>query len=31
VAAMLLREEGDALIAIGQPSHTWISGQLAAP
>jgi len=26
---MLLREEGDAVIAIGQPSHTWISGQLA--
>jgi hypothetical protein len=26
---MLLREEGDAVIAIGQASHAWISGQLA--
>jgi hypothetical protein len=26
---VLLREEGDAVIAIGQASHAWISGQLA--
>jgi hypothetical protein len=26
---MLLREEGDGVIAIGQASHAWISGQLA--
>jgi len=26
---MLLREEGDAVIAIGRASHAWISGQLA--
>jgi hypothetical protein len=26
---MVLREEGDAVIAIGQPAHAWISGQLA--
>src|SRR3954469_22313286 len=26
---MLLREEGDAVIAIGQASHAWLSGQLA--
>jgi hypothetical protein len=26
---MLLREDGDAVIAIGQASHAWISGQLA--
>jgi hypothetical protein len=26
---MLLREECDALIAIGQASHAWIAGQLA--
>src|ERR1700683_1776724 len=26
---MLLREQGDAVIAIGQASHAWISGQLA--
>jgi hypothetical protein len=26
---MLFREEGDAAIAIPQPSHSWLSGQLA--
>jgi hypothetical protein len=26
---MLLRQEDDGLLAIGQPSHSWISGQLA--
>src|SRR5947209_12055357 len=26
---MLLREDGDGWLAIGQPSHAWISGQLA--
>jgi hypothetical protein len=26
---MVLRRDGDAVIAIGQPSHAWISGQLA--
>ena len=26
---MLLREEGDAVVAIGQASHSWMSGQLA--
>jgi hypothetical protein len=26
---MLLREDGDAVIAIGQPAHAWLSGQLA--
>ncbi len=26
---MLLREQGDGVLAIGQPSHAWISGQLA--
>jgi hypothetical protein len=26
---MLLREDGDSLVAIGQASHAWISGQLA--
>jgi hypothetical protein len=26
---MLLREHGDGVVAIGQPSHAWISGQLA--
>ena len=26
---MLLRDEGDGVIAIGQASHAWISGQLA--
>jgi hypothetical protein len=26
---VLLRKEGDAVIAIGQASHAWISGQLA--
>ncbi len=26
---MLLREEGDAVVAIGQASHAWLSGQLA--
>lgn len=26
---MLLREEGDAVLCIGQASHAWISGQLA--
>ncbi len=26
---MVLREEGDAVVAVGQPSHAWLSGQLA--
>ena len=26
---MLLRRDGDGLIAIGQPAHAWVSGQLA--
>ena len=26
---MVLREDGDAVIAVGQPSHAWLSGQLA--
>jgi Protein of unknown function (DUF3891) len=26
---LLLREDGDAVITIGQPSHAWLSGQLA--
>jgi hypothetical protein len=26
---MVLRREGDAILAIGQPSHAWLSGQLA--
>ncbi|MEA2427719.1 MAG: hypothetical protein QOF37_1347 [Thermoleophilaceae bacterium] len=26
---MLLREDGDAVICIGQPAHAWLSGQLA--
>lgn len=26
---MVLRREGDAVLAIGQPSHAWLSGQLA--
>src|SRR3712207_5677659 len=26
---MLLRPDGDAVIAIGQASHAWVSGQLA--
>ena len=26
---MLLREDGGAVLAIGQTSHAWISGQLA--
>jgi hypothetical protein len=26
---MVLRHEGDSVVAIGQPSHAWISGQLA--
>jgi Protein of unknown function (DUF3891) len=26
---MVLRREGDLLIAIGQPSHAWVSGQIA--
>ncbi|MBI5106684.1 MAG: DUF3891 family protein [Solirubrobacterales bacterium] len=26
---MLLREDGDAVVAIGQASHAWVSGQLA--
>jgi Protein of unknown function (DUF3891) len=29
IDAVLLRTEGDAVIAIGQASHAWISGQLA--
>jgi hypothetical protein len=26
---MVLRKDGDAIIAIGQPAHAWVSGQLA--
>jgi hypothetical protein len=26
---MVLREDGDAVVAIGQPAHAWVSGQLA--
>jgi len=26
---MLLRREGDTVVAIGQPAHAWLSGQLA--
>ncbi len=26
---MVLRADGDAVIAVGQPSHAWLSGQLA--
>jgi Protein of unknown function (DUF3891) len=26
---VLLREEGDAVVCIGQPAHAWLSGQLA--
>lgn len=26
---MILREDGDAVICIGQPAHAWLSGQLA--
>ena len=26
---MLLRRDGDAVLAIGQPAHAWLSGQLA--
>jgi Protein of unknown function (DUF3891) len=26
---MLLRREGDSVVAIGQPAHAWLSGQLA--
>src|SRR5918998_998778 len=26
---MVLREDGDAVVAVGQPSHAWVSGQLA--
>src|SRR5947199_826947 len=26
---MILREDGDAVIALGQPAHAWVSGQLA--
>jgi hypothetical protein len=26
---MVLREDGDAIVAIGQPAHAWLSGQLA--
>jgi uncharacterized protein DUF3891 len=29
IAVMVLREDGDAVIAIGQPAHAWVSGQLA--
>jgi Protein of unknown function (DUF3891) len=29
VAELLLREDGRGVLAIGQPSHAWISGQLA--
>jgi hypothetical protein len=27
---MVLRDEGDAVVCIGQPAHAWVSGQLAA-
>jgi hypothetical protein len=26
---MLLREDGDAVVCIGQPAHAWLSGQIA--
>ena len=26
---MLLRPDGDGVLAIGQPAHAWLSGQLA--
>jgi hypothetical protein len=26
---MLLREDGDAVVCVGQPAHAWLSGQLA--
>src|SRR5260370_36187112 len=26
---MLLRQDGSGVLAIGQPSHAWLSGQLA--
>ena len=26
---MVIREDGDGWIAIGQPAHAWVSGQLA--
>lgn len=26
---MLLREDGDAVVCIGQPAHAWVAGQLA--
>jgi Protein of unknown function (DUF3891) len=26
---MLLRDDGDAVVVIGQPAHAWVSGQLA--
>jgi hypothetical protein len=29
IAVMVLREDGDAIVAIGQPAHAWLSGQLA--
>jgi hypothetical protein len=29
LAVMLLRRDGDDVIAIGQPAHAWLSGQLA--
>src|SRR5436190_9017162 len=29
IAVMVLREDGDAVVAIGQPAHAWVSGQLA--
>jgi hypothetical protein len=28
-AGVLLRADGDAVVAIGQPAHAWLSGQLA--
>jgi Protein of unknown function (DUF3891) len=27
---MVLREQGEAVVCIGQPAHAWVSGQLAA-
>ena len=26
---MVLREDGDGVLCIGQPAHAWVSGQLA--
>jgi hypothetical protein len=29
MAGILIRPEGDGVVAIGQASHAWLSGQLA--